>query len=107
MTILEALRSGVSNYPFDDLSIEAIAVERGLSIGEEFTTAVATMRPYQLAKADCIRYVLSMVNLQQGGAAVSQTDIRTKIALANAIYRRYHEPLIADPDLHNATITVL
>lgn len=105
MTTLEALRSGVSNYPYDDLTIEAIAVERGVDVKAEFTEAVAKTRAYQLAKADCIRYVISMVNLQQSGASVTQTDIRLKLALANAIYRRYHEPIIVDTT--TATITVL
>lgn len=107
MTTLEALKAGVSNYPYEDATIEAIAVERGVVFGDDFTTAIARSREYQLAKADCIRYVLGMVNLAQSGASVTQTDIRAKMSIANAIYRRFGEPLLTDTDGVRPTVTIL
>ncbi|MCQ2383576.1 MAG: hypothetical protein MJZ96_01665 [Paludibacteraceae bacterium] len=107
MTTLEALKSAVNNYPYEDNTIMAIAIERGLDHGSTFTTELAKSKEYQLAKADCIRYVLGMVNLAQSGASVTQTDIRAKISIANAIYRRLGEPLIQDTDGVRPTVTIL
>lgn len=107
MNTLEALKSAVNNYPYDDTTIMAIAIERGLDHAAEFTTVIARTKEYQLSKADCIRYVLGMVNLAQSGASVTQTDIRAKMSIANAIYRRFGEPLIQDTDGVRPTVTKL
>lgn len=107
MTTLEALKTAVTNYPYSDTTIEAIAIERGVDPAAEFTTAGAQEKGYQLAKADCIKYVLGMVNLSQSGASVTLTDIRAKISIANAIYSRFGEPLITDTDGKRATVTIL
>lgn len=107
MTTLEALKSAVNNYPYEDNTIMAIAIERGLDHDSAFTTELAKSKEYQLAKADCIRYVLGMVNLSQSGASVTQTDIRAKMSIANAIYRRFGEPLIQDTNGVRPTVTKL
>ena len=66
MTNLEALTYSV-NYPLESNHVEPILVKRGLSSVEVFTQEVANSKAYELAYADVLRFVVTMVNLEQGG----------------------------------------
>lgn len=95
MTILEALKYSV-NYPLSDGNAESRLIARGFSDTEEdFTEEIANSRAYKLAYADMLRYVVTMVNLQQGGS-VSQASVKALEGTANAIYAEYDEPLIGE-----------
>lgn len=103
MYIKEALKSSV-NYPLSDTNAEAAAIKRGLNSNDLFTTEVAVSKEYELAYADILRYVATMVNLSQGGGGVSMPSASVLTGTANAIYRKYGEPLIGES---NATCEIL
>ncbi len=94
MTTLDALKHSV-NYPLTDNSTLPILIGRGLSGGEEYTSAIAQSKEYRLSYADTLRYVLTMVNLSQSGS-VTQAAAAQIRGTANAIYAEYGEPLIGD-----------
>ena len=92
MTILEALQNSV-NYPLSSKNVEQIAIKRGLDIDDELTTEIANSREYELSYADVLKFVATMVNLNQGGS-VTLSNASDLTGTANAIYRKYGEPLI-------------
>lgn len=95
MTILEALKYSV-NYPLSDGNAESRLIARGFSDTEEdFTEEIANSRAYRLAYADMLSYVVTMVNLNQGGS-VTQASVSALEGTANAIYEEYGEPLIGE-----------
>jgi len=94
MNILNALKASV-NYPLSDNNVESRLIGRGLDKSDEFTQEVNDSKAYQLAYADMLRFVVTMVNLSQGGS-VSQAAVAEMRGTANAIYRKYDEPLIGE-----------
>lgn len=94
MKILDALKKSV-NYPLSDDNVEPILIQRGLEPNNEFDYNTANSKEYKLAYADILRFVVTMVNLQQGGS-VSQAAVAELRGTANAIYSRYEEPLIGE-----------
>ncbi|MCQ2348972.1 MAG: hypothetical protein MJZ98_00665 [Paludibacteraceae bacterium] len=96
MTIIEALRKSVSNYPLKDDNVEPHLIKRGLSKNAEFTAEVANSAEYELAYADTLKSLCNSFNLSQSGASVTVPNIRPLISIANAIYARYGEALISD-----------
>ncbi len=94
MTIIEALRKSVSNYPLEDANVEPICIKRGLNIDDELTTDIANSKNYELATADIYKFLIMSVNLSQSGASVTKSDVQHWVGSANAIYRRYGEPII-------------
>ncbi|MEG0033673.1 MAG: hypothetical protein RR689_05135 [Mucinivorans sp.] len=102
MTTLEALRASV-NYPVPTPAFEAIAIERGLCGLDEFTQETAQSLPYQLCKADVIRYLIMTANVSEDGVSISVVDRDILLNTANAIYARYGEPLIGQKPQPTAT----
>lgn len=94
MTIIEALRKSVSNYPLESANIEPICIKRGLDGDNELTTDVANSKGYELATADIYKFLIMSVNLSQSGASVTKSDVEHWVGSANAIYRKYGEPII-------------
>lgn len=94
MIIIEALRKSVSNYPLEDANVEPICIKRGLNIDDELTPDVANSKGYELATADIYKFLIMSVNLSQSGASVTKSDVQHWVGSANAIYRRYGEPII-------------
>ena len=94
MTILNALKTSV-NYPLSEDNVTSIVIRRGLSASDDLTTEIANSRQYELAYADLIRFVVTMVNLSQGGS-VTQASVSALVGTANAIYRKYGETLIGE-----------
>lgn len=94
MTIIEALRKSVSNYPLESANIEPICIKRGLDVDDELTTDVANSKGYELATADIYKFLIMSVNLSQSGASVTKSDVEHWVGSANAIYRKYGEPII-------------
>lgn len=95
MTILNALKHAV-NYPLTDEVVIPIAVRRNLGHSDELTTEVANSREYELSRADVYAYLANMVNLSQDGASVSSASAKAYASSANAIYRKYGEPLVGE-----------
>lgn len=93
MTTLDALKNSV-NYPLSDENAEVNLTARGIDTYEDFSQEVAQSRAYQLAYADTLRYVVTMVNLSQSGGSISQASVADMRGTANAIYKKYGEPLI-------------
>lgn len=104
MTILSALKSSV-NYPLSDDNVNAILIARGLDATDTFDTVDAQSRAYQLAYADLLRFVVTMVNLSQGGS-VSQAAVGELRGTANAIYKKYGETLIGETADTKSSLTV-
>lgn len=92
MTLIDALCNSV-NYPLSANNVEPICVRRGLLAEDTLTQEIAQSAAYELAYADVLRFVVTMVNLSQGGS-VSQADVSALAGTANAIYRKYGEPII-------------
>lgn len=94
MTILESLKSSV-NYPLTDSNALTFLIGRGIEGSGTFTKEVAQSKDYRLAYADTLRFVLTMVNLSQGGS-VTQAAAAELRGTANAIYAEYGETLIGE-----------
>lgn len=103
MTTLLALKNSV-NYPLEDSHVEPLLIKRGVDASADFTTDVANSKEYELAYADVLRFVVTMVNLSQGGS-VTQASVRSLAGTANAIYRKYGESVIGDVADTETTVT--
>ena len=89
MTNLQALRNLV-NYPRSNEQAEVNLIARGVATDDDFSESVAQSKGFRLAYADTLRFIVTMVNLSQGGSITAQSipEIR---ATANAIYKEYGE----------------
>ena len=94
MTVKEALIASV-NYPLSEKNVMPQIIIRGLQPDTELTEEVGHSKGYRLAYADTLRYVVTMVNLSQGGS-VTMPNAKVLAGTANAIYREYGEPLIGE-----------
>lgn len=94
MTNLEALKARV-NYPLTSQQAEEKLVGRGVEPEDEFELSVASSQSFQLAYADTLRFILTMVNLSQGGSITAQNMAGIR-GTANAIYKKYGEDLIGE-----------
>ena len=103
MTNLQALKARV-NYPLTDSQAEEKLLCRGVDSDGIYGKEVADSKAFQLAYADTLRLVLTMVNLSQGGSITAQNAAGIQ-GTANAIYKRYGEPLIGDKGDELSTIT--
>jgi hypothetical protein len=56
-------------------------------------------KAFELAKADLYKELIAAANITEGGFSVSMTEKATLKDLANAIYSKYGEPLIAQPTI--------
>lgn len=104
MTILNALKAAV-NYPLSEDNVLSIAIARGLEPNDEFDKLDAQTKEYQLAYADLLRFIVTMVNLSQSGGSVSQASIAELRGTANAIYKKYGETPIGETADTKSTLT--
>lgn len=105
MTLLEAIKSRV-NYPMTDLQALEKLAGRGLNPDDEYDSAVAAGQEFQLAYADTLRFVITMVNLSQGGSITAQNVAGIR-GTANAIYKKYGEPLIGEMGDQTPTVYIM
>lgn len=103
MTIFNALKASV-NYPLSEDNVMTCLIGRNLEPTDDFDTYVAASKAYRLAYADLLRFVVTMVNLSQGGS-VTQAAVGELRGTANAIYRQYGEPLIGEAADTKSTLT--
>lgn len=96
MTIIDAIRNSVSNYPLNDANVEPLCIKRGLDGYDELTTDIANSKAYDLVTADVYKFLVMSVNLSQGGASVTKSDVDHWVGCANSIYKRYGEPIIGN-----------
>lgn len=94
MTTLQAIKQRV-NYPLSDAQAEEKLISRGVDAAEVFSKEIAESKEFRLAYADTLRFVLTMVNLSQGGSIAAQNPAGIR-GTANAIYKQYGEPLIGE-----------
>lgn len=94
MTTLQAIKERV-NYPLSDTQAEEKLISRGVDATADFSKEIADSREFRLAYADTLRFVLTMVNLSQGGSITAQNPAGIR-GTANAIYKQYGEPLIGE-----------
>lgn len=92
MTALEAIKSSV-NYPLTDANAQTFLIGRGVDPSGEYSAEMAQSKDYRLAYADTLRFLVTMVNLSQGGS-VTQAAADLYARTANAIYREYGEALV-------------
>lgn len=104
MKIFNALKASV-NYPLSDDNVNTCLIGRGLDPKDDFETAVADSKEYRLAYADLLRFVVTMVNLSQGGS-VTQGAVGEMRGTANAIYKQYGETLIGETADNKSTLTI-
>lgn len=105
MTILEALQNSV-NYPLNSKNVKPILLKRKLDIDAELTTDIANSSNYELSYADILKFVATMVNLNQGGS-VTLPNASTLTGTANAIYRKYGEALIGEVENLKPMVEIL
>lgn len=105
MTTKDALIKSV-NYPLTELNVIPLMVARGLDENETLTQEIANSKEYRLAYADILRFVVTMVNLQQGGS-VTQAAVNALTGTANSIYKSYGEPLIGEIADKEPTVTII
>ena len=103
MTIFNALKASV-NYPLSEDNVNACLIGRGVEPATEFDSTIAASKEYRLAYADLLRFVVTMVNLSQGGS-VSQGAVNEMRGTANAIYKQYGETLIGETADNKSTLT--
>ncbi len=103
MTNLEAIKARV-NYPLTDAQAEEKLLSRGVSADGIYSQAVSETQEFRLAYADTLRFVITMVNLSQGGS-VSAQNVAGIRGTANAIYKQYGEPLIGEKGEETSTIS--
>lgn len=103
MTTLQAIKTRV-NYPLSDSQAEEKLLARGVDTAADYTPDVAASREFQLAYADTLRFVFTMVNLSQGGSITAQNMAGIR-GTANAIYKRYGEELIGETAEQLSTLT--
>lgn len=103
MTVLQALKARV-NYPMTDMQAMEKLIGRALEPAAEFDSATASGQAFELAYADTLRFVITMVNLSQGGSITAQNMAGIR-ETANAIYKKYGETLIGDTA--NPTVTIM
>lgn len=94
MTNLEAIKARV-NYPLSNAQAEEKLIARGCAPAGEYGSEVAQSREFELAYADTLRLVVTMVNLSQGGSITAQATAEIR-GTANAIYNKYGETLIGE-----------
>lgn len=104
MNILSALKSSV-NYPLSEDNVNTVLIGRGLDPEGNYNTEVFASREYQLAYADILRFIATMVNLSQGGS-VTQAAVGEMRGTANAIYKKYGETLIGETADTKSTLTI-
>lgn len=99
MTNLEAL-SASCNYPVDELKLQKILIDRGVS---EAGTYTGTYREFELATADLYILLVTSANVTEGDLQISSTDKSNFIKLASGIYTKYGEenPVLAQPKIVN------
>ena len=95
MKIIDALISSV-NYPLGSNNVLPICIKRNLDPDTELSGEIANSKEYQLAYADCLSFVATMVNLSQGGGSVTQTNTQQIVVIANNIYKKYGESTIGN-----------
>ena len=94
MTLLQAIKSRV-NYPMSDQQAMEKLVGRNLDPDATYDSSVAAGQAFQLAYADTLRFIITMVNLSQGGSITAQNMAGIR-GTANAIYKKYGEELIGE-----------
>lgn len=104
MNILSALKGSV-NYPLSDDNVNTFLIGRGLEPEDDFEKEVFESKEYQLAYADTLRFIATMVNLSQGGS-VTQAAVGEMRGTANAIYKKYGETLIGETADTKSTLTI-
>lgn len=112
MTYADALK-GLTNAPIELNTYKAICDRRGLI----YTDTIDTPEQYedkrfQLCMADVYSYVASLVDLndEKKVSMPFVTSIYVNVGKANAIYKKYGEPLIyldKPTDPHKNTVTIL
>lgn len=105
MTTIDALINSV-NYPLSREQVEPICIKRGLILDDDLSADIANSSAYELAYADILRFVVTMVNLSQGGS-VSQASVGELRGTANAIYRKYGEASIGVVEDECAKVTII
>lgn len=104
MNVLSALKGSV-NYPLSDDNVTTFLIGRGLEPDDDFEKEVFESKEYQLAYADTLRFITTMVNLSQGGS-VTQAAVGEMRGTANAIYKKYGETLIGETADTKSTLTI-
>lgn len=105
MTIHNALKSSV-NYPLSQDNVNTFLIGRGLEPEDDYDMYVLESKEYQLAYADVLRFIVTMVNLSQGGS-VTQAAVAEMRGTANAIYKKYGETLIGETADNKSTLTMV
>ena len=104
MTTFNALKASV-NYPLSEDNVMTCLLGRGVDPQDDFDSDMAKSKEYRLAYADLLRFVVTMVNLSQGGS-VSQAAVGEMRGTANAIYKQYGETMIGETADTKSTLTI-
>lgn len=102
MTILEALKSTV-NYLVNDNQANLILIKRGLTGTATIDQTVATGKAFELAQADLLAFLVSAINVSEGGYSISLSEKALIQKQASGIYSKHGEPNPFSTTLTNAS----
>ncbi|MGL5913351.1 MAG: hypothetical protein ACRCZB_04235 [Bacteroidales bacterium] len=91
LTVLDALKNGVSNYPIPKATLKRVALVREIKLDEEATSELLKSKEYRLADADIKVFVATSSNVSQGGMNfdILYSTRETLLLQANAVYYEY------------------
>lgn len=92
MTNLEAIKARV-RFPLEENSFILALTDRGLTSSATYSDK----QSLDLACADLMFTLVSAPNIGEGGFSVSQSDKKSLVSLANAIYTRYNKAKLMAP----------
>ena len=84
MTYLEALKAKI-DYPLTDNAFILALEDRGLTSTDTYTKG----KLFDLAYADCLTQLVTMVDKKEGSFSLSFSEKENIIRIANGIYARY------------------
>ncbi len=92
MTLLEAIKCGVSNFPIPKQTIEMVALARGVAINDVATVEILQSKEYRLMEADVKMWIALSANISQGDISVDNLVTTKELfkAQANAVYNNLY-----------------
>jgi hypothetical protein len=88
MTIHEAIKATVG-YEIPDSTAQLILLKRGLKTTDEVTQEILNSKDFELATADCCKWILTCPDVKEGSLSISMSDKKALKDLASGIYQKW------------------
>lgn len=90
MTVLEAIKEAIG-YPISDNRAKMTLIKRGLTGTDEVSRAILNGKPFELATADLIFWLITAVDISEGGVSISLSDKKSLKEFASGLYSKWGE----------------